>query len=45
MLRGILAANAANAANAGKAERAVADFITALARHRQPEREAGALAP
>lgn len=29
---------------AAKAERAVADFITALGRHRHPEREAGALA-
>ena len=30
---------------AAKAERAVADFITALGRHRHPEREAGTLAP
>ncbi len=30
---------------AAKAERAVADFITALGKHRHPEREAGALAP
>ena len=31
--------------SAAKAGRAVADFITALGRHRHPEREAGALAP
>ena len=30
---------------AAKAERAAADFIAALGRHRHPEREAGALAP
>jgi catalase len=30
---------------AGKADHAVADFITAVGRHRHPEREAGALAP
>jgi catalase len=28
-----------------KADRAAADFIAALGRHRHPEREAGALAP
>ena len=31
--------------SAAKAERAVAGYITALARHRHPEREAGAIAP
>jgi catalase len=36
---GILIGAAANA------ERAAADFIAALGRHRHPEREAGALAP
>jgi catalase len=30
---------------AAQAERAAADFIAALGRHRHPEREAGALAP